>query len=210
MKKEIRRIQSNVKDESLVEKRRQQILQASIRLFREKGFHRATTREIAASAGFSIGTLYEYVRTKEDVLYLICDRIYHKVSEVFEQLSNEEVTIDQLKIAMKQYIELVDLMHDEFTIMYQETKSLSKDAWPYVLRKETEMVGMFKTLLLKCKDNKEIDLTEDVIEMLAHNIFVLGQMWGFRRWALQKMYTLEEYINVQTNLLLKGVTTASK
>ena len=94
MKKEIY-IQSNVKDESLVEKRRQQILQASIRLFREKGFHRATTREIAQTAGFSIGTLYDYVRTKEDVLYLISDRIFHKVSEVFEQFSNEEVTVKQ-------------------------------------------------------------------------------------------------------------------
>ncbi len=47
-----------------------------LNLFQEKGFHRATTREIAKAAGFSIGTLYEYIRTKEDVLYLVCDNIY--------------------------------------------------------------------------------------------------------------------------------------
>lgn len=37
---------------------------------------------------------------------------------------------------------------------------------------------------------------------MAHNIIVLGQMWAFRRWALQRHYTLEEYIRVQTSLLL--------
>lgn len=196
----------SVKNQELIKKRRAQMIKGAVSLFKEKGYHRTTTREIAKASGFSIGTLYEYIRTKEDVLYLVCDSIYEEVRERIEKdLGNVEGTISSLKRGISTYFKVVDEMQDEFLVMYQETKSLSKDALPYVLIKETEMVGMFKTLLLKCKDNEEIDVAEDVIEMLAHNIFVLGQMWGFRRWALQKMYTLEEYINVQTNLLLKGV-----
>ena len=204
MKKEIIYIQSNVKDESLVEKRRQQILQASIRLFREKGFHRATTREIAQTAGFSIGTLYDYVRTKEDVLYLISDRIFHKVSEVFEQFSNEEVTIKQLKIAIKQYIELVDLMHDEFTIMYQETKSFPREAINYVIQKEIEMVGFFVKLIEQCVENGELNLPKDNIYLAANEILVVGQSWAFRKWALKRHYTLEQFIEKQTELFMCG------
>ena len=204
MKKEIIYIQSNVKDESLVEKRRQQILQASIRLFREKGFHRATTREIAQTAGFSIGTLYDYVRTKEDVLYLISDRIFHKVSEVFEQFSNEEVTIKQLKIAIKQYIELVDLMHDEFTIMYQETKSFPREAINYVIQKEIEMVGFFVKLIEQCVGNGELNLPKDDIYLAANEILVVGQSWAFRKWALKRHYTLEQFIKKQTELFMRG------
>ena len=58
-----------------------QMIRAAVTLFKEKGFHRATTREIAKEAGFSIGTLYEYIRTKEDVLYLVCDSIYNEVHD---------------------------------------------------------------------------------------------------------------------------------
>lgn len=76
---EKRAIQSSVKDESLIEKRRAQMIRGAVTLFKEKGFHRTTTREIAKAAGFSIGTLYEYIRTKEDVLYLVCDSIYDEV-----------------------------------------------------------------------------------------------------------------------------------
>ncbi|MCT6816112.1 MAG: TetR/AcrR family transcriptional regulator, partial [Lysinibacillus fusiformis] len=61
-------VQSTVKDENLIAIRREQMIQGAIKLFKEKGYHRATTREIAKAAGFSIGTLYEYIRTKEDVL----------------------------------------------------------------------------------------------------------------------------------------------
>ena len=34
-------------------------------------------------------------------------------------------------------------MQDEFVVMYQESKSLPKDALEYVLRKEIEMVDIF-------------------------------------------------------------------
>ena len=59
-------------------------------LFKEKGFHRTTTREIARHAGFSIGTLYEYIRTKEDILYLVCDSIYDEVSERLQSMDLEK------------------------------------------------------------------------------------------------------------------------
>ncbi|MGM9927015.1 MAG: TetR/AcrR family transcriptional regulator [Bacillus sp. (in: firmicutes)] len=199
-------IHASVKDEQLIKKRRNQMIKGAVTLFKEKGYHGTTTREIAKASGFSIGTLYEYIRTKEDVLYLVCDSIYDEVKDRIEKdLGKAEGTVVSLKQGIANYFKVVDELQDEVLVMYQETKSLSKDALPYVLNKETEMVAMFEVLLRKCKENNEIDLSEERIKMLAHNIFVQGQMWGFRRWALQKMYTLEEYIDVQTSLLLKGI-----
>jgi TetR/AcrR family transcriptional regulator, cholesterol catabolism regulator len=201
-----REVQASVKDERLVRKRRTEMIKGAVNLFIEKGFHRTTTREIARASGFSIGTLYEYIRTKEDVLYLVCDSIYDQVRERLQiDLDNNQGTIDSLKLAISHYFRVVDEMQDEVLVMYQEVKSLSKDALPYVLRKELEMVAMFETVINRCVQNKELDLTEKQIKMIAHNIFVQGQMWGFRRWALHRMYTLEEYIELQTDLILVGI-----
>src|SRR3954447_20777105 len=126
---------TSVKDESLIEKRRHQMIRAAVTLFKQKGFHRATTREIAKEAGFSIGTLYEYIRTKEDVLYLVCDSIYNEVHDRLYVLAKEEGTVKGLRSAIQQYFELIDDMSDEFVVMYQESKSLPKDALQYVLKK---------------------------------------------------------------------------
>jgi TetR/AcrR family transcriptional regulator, cholesterol catabolism regulator len=200
-----REVHASVKDERLVEKRRDQMIRGAVSLFKQKGFHRTTTREIAKAAGFSIGTLYEYIRTKEDVLYLVCDSIYEQVRLELEELDVGKGTLESLRLGIAHYFQVMDRMQDEVLVMYQEAKSLSKDALPYVLRKELEMVGMVEDLIIGCVESGKLELDENQIHMLAQNVFVQGQMWGFRRWALQKRFTLDEYINLQIELLFAGV-----
>ena len=201
-----KQVHASVKDEHLIKMRRNQMIKGAVTLFKEKGYHRTTTREIAKASGFSIGTLYEYIRTKEDVLYLVCDSIYDEVKERLEkELGSAEGTIESLQLGIANYFKVVDEMQDEVLVMYQEAKSLSKDALPYVLNKEIDMVAMFERLLLKCKSNGELELADEEIKMVAHNIFVQGQAWGFRRWALQKLYTLEQYIHIQTSLIMRNI-----
>src|SRR3954453_8193168 len=108
-----REVQASVKDERLVQRRRDQMIKGAVSLFKEKGYHRTTTREIAKASGFSIGTLYEYIRTKEDVLYLVCDSIYEEVRERIEKdLGNVEGTISSLKQGIATYFKVVDDMQD--------------------------------------------------------------------------------------------------
>ena len=199
-----REIESSVKDESLIEKRREQMIRGAVTLFKEKGFHRTTTREIAKAAGFSIGTLYEYIRTKEDVLYLVCDSIYDEVHTRLDGLDIEKGSISVLIMALEHYYTLIDDMQDEFVVMYQESKSLPKDALGYVLDKELEMVAIFERLLTQCVDNGEIKMTPKEIAMASHHLFVQGQMWAFRRWALND-FTIQEFIDMQTKFLLQGM-----
>jgi AcrR family transcriptional regulator len=201
-----REVLASVKDEKLIKKRRDQMVKGAVNLFKEKGFHRTTTREIARSAGFSIGTLYEYIRQKEDVLYLVSDSIYDQVHLRLEQdIDTKQGTLESLKLAIKNYFKVMDDMQDEILVMYQEVKSLSKDALPYVLKKEFELAEIFKEIMKSCIDNGELTLSEQECELLAHNIIVQGQMWAFRRWAIQKLYTIDQYIELQTKMLLQGV-----
>lgn len=201
-----REVLASVKDEKLIQKRRDQMIKGAVKLFIKKGFHRSTTREIAKAAGFSIGTLYEYIRTKEDVLYLVCDSIYDQVQQRMQQvIDTDRGNLESLRDAVTAYFKVMDEMQDEVLVMYQEAKSLTRDALPYVLKKELEMVGMFRSVIEGCVSNKELDLSEREIELIAHNIFVQGQMWAFRRWFLKKTYTLEEYTGLQINQLIFGV-----
>lgn len=201
-----REVHASVKDERLVMKRRNQMIKGAVTLFKEKGFHRTTTREIAKAAGFSIGTLYEYIRSKEDVLYLVCDSIYDEVhNRLQKDIDTKRGTLESLKLGIGQYFRVVDDLQDEVLVMYQEAKSLSKDALPYVLRKEAEMALIIEDIMNRCVENGEIDLTRDEVKLMSHNIVVLGQMWAFRRWNIQKKYSLEEYIDIQIKLIFEGI-----
>lgn len=51
-----------------VEDRREQIIDAAMQIFAEKGFARATNRDIAEKAGITTGLIYYYFKSKEDLL----------------------------------------------------------------------------------------------------------------------------------------------
>lgn len=55
--------------------RRQQIIDGAVQVFAKKGFHRATTRDIAAAADVAEGTIYNYFASKDDLLIAIMEQM---------------------------------------------------------------------------------------------------------------------------------------
>lgn len=198
-------IPSLVKDPKLVEKRREQIVEAAVDLFISKGFHKTTTREIARASGFSIGTLYEYIQSKEDVLYLVCDSIHSEVEKKMDEAIIESRTgSETLRQAIKGFLHVMNEIDDKVLLIYQEIKSLPKEPMRYVLHREEQITSNFEQILEKAIADGSLQLDPKFIKLMAHNIMVFGQMWVFRRWALRKYYTLNEYVEMQTNFLFNG------
>jgi AcrR family transcriptional regulator len=61
--------------EQMAEARRTQILMGAAQVFSEKGFHKATTKEIAKAANVSEGTIYNYFDNKRELLLAMIDLI---------------------------------------------------------------------------------------------------------------------------------------
>jgi len=59
--------------EQLIAAWRAQILDAATMVFAEKGFYRATAKDIARTVGIADGTIYNYFASKTDVLFGIID-----------------------------------------------------------------------------------------------------------------------------------------
>ena len=51
-----------------LKEKEQKILDASLKLFVERGFHGTSTAEIAKTAGVATGTLFHYFKTKEELI----------------------------------------------------------------------------------------------------------------------------------------------
>mgnify|MGYP000869338534 FL=1 len=196
-------IPTQVKNQNLVNTRRQQIIDAAVQLFTQKGFHKTTTRQIARKSGFSIGTLYEYIQTKEDVLYLVCDHIHSRVEEGVKNAIKETGNgLESLKEAIREYFMICDSMSDEILLIYQESKSLNPESMKYVLHRDIEISLLFEDIIRRGVADGSIKRGEKSNTLLAHNIVVLGHMWTFRGWFLTKNYSINEYTEQQLQLLL--------
>ena len=54
---------------------RDRILQGAARVFAAKGFHKATTKQIAESAGIAEGTIYNYFKNKRSLLLALLEKV---------------------------------------------------------------------------------------------------------------------------------------
>jgi AcrR family transcriptional regulator len=197
-------IPTQIKNPELVERRRRQIAEAAVQLFIKNGFHKTTTRQIARAAGFSIGSLYEYIASKEDVLYLVCDSIHTEVERlVADTMDRADDEHDVLANVIREYFRVCDRMSDFILLIYQETRSLPPQWQKRVLENELRITGLFVDVLARLADSGELpDLDAGSIELAAHNISVLGHMWTFRRWFFGRHYTIDDYIRMQTEFIL--------
>ena len=59
----------------LREARRSQILTAAAQVFAQRGFHKSTTKEIAKTAGVADGTVYNYFKDKDALLFGLLHRL---------------------------------------------------------------------------------------------------------------------------------------
>ncbi len=207
MSQATKQIESSVKDPQLIETRRKEIVNAAVELFVRKGFHKTTIREIAQKFGMSVGTLYEYITTKEDILFLVCDHIHSTVRmRVTPELAITQDNSETLANAIAIYYKIIDELQDYIIFLYQETKSLSQENRKYIFKAEQDMTRIFEDILKRGIELGQFSIEERQAPLIAHNIMVLGQMWAFRRWVLQKHYTLDRYIKLQSNIVLKEVT----
>jgi AcrR family transcriptional regulator len=200
----IRDIPTQIKDLELVDRRRLQIVDAAVRLFIEKGFHKTTTREIAGAAGISIGLLYEYVSSKEDVLYMVCEAIHGEVERnVSEALKRSKKGRDAVERMIREYFNVCHRMNDHILLIYQETQTLPPRWRRRVLENEVRISKIFVKALKNLVASGDLPpLEKKMIELIAHNISVLGHMWTFRRWFLSRQYSIEDYIELQTDFIL--------
>ena len=199
-----RDIPTQVKNPELVLRRRRQIADAAVKLFIDKGFHKTTTRQIARGAGVSIGSLYEYVASKEDILYLVCESIHEEVERgVADALGRAIGGREALAEVLREYFLVCHRMSDFILLIYQETRSLPGQWQKRVLANELRITGIFIEVLARLVAGGDLpNLDERTIEIAAHNISVLGHMWTFRRWFLSRHYRIDDYIRYQTAFIL--------
>ncbi len=193
-------------DETLVKLRRMQIIQGAAKVFVEKGYDRTNMREMAAACNMSIGALYHYVGSKEDILYLFINDGLSRLSEVVEGFSSRLGDIsptEALREFIKMYYRLIDDGQNLCLFTYQETKGLDSNARRCVLDAAARDVAACEKLLRWGVEAGEFKIDNPTV--VAHNIIVLGHMWAIRRWFLRKRCTLEEYIREQTESVLKAI-----
>lgn len=198
-----RSIATVVRDRDLVEQRHEQIFRAASRIFISRGYHEATVREIAEAAGLSLGSLYSYIRTKEDILYLVFDRLTTALRENINRATEGlEDPVAKIRAALEADVATTERYQDEILLMYHETKSLGRKSLHAVLSREAEYVRTFEAIL---REGDRRGVMKSDPELAADIIAFLCSIVALRRWNLRRRFSGSAVHDGLIQFVLRGL-----
>ncbi len=197
-------VPSPAKDVDLVERKHEQIVDGACRLFFEKGYHRTTIREIALASGMSMGQLYHYISSKDDVLFLIYKHMQMIWYEHLAQSRIEEVEdrVQRLTRALHHTLEFMVENKELFLFVYTETKYLERRHLRVVLEMDDKnVVGFWRRLLQGVDREKSI---KGDLNFLANLISYLMVFLPLRGWNLRDKEE-SEHLDSLARFILRGL-----
>jgi TetR/AcrR family transcriptional regulator, cholesterol catabolism regulator len=203
MKTELSTVRTFSPNNDLVEERRLQIAQAALHLISTKGIEKTNIREIAAASDMTIGNLYHYIGTREDVIHLAFNYGLDKVRRVIKEINDLCETLDPqeaLRAAIDLYVRYHHANHEDTVFLYKEMGGLSPSLSLPVIETNSHLHELFIHIIKKgCKTGV---FRAANIDLVASTIVSMGDMWALKRWQFKKSYTLDKYINSFTGMIL--------
>jgi AcrR family transcriptional regulator len=195
--------------EQVAELRRKQIVMGAAQVFAEKGYHRATTKEIAQAAGISEGTIYNYFGNKRELLLAMI--------EMLAVQSLKGIITNQPPADPKEFITLI--LHDRYQLAqergYQIAPILAEVFTDAELRQEAyRKIAMPVAALLEQYIQSQIDagLFRPVDPMIATRMFIGAIIINFsmklarldpRYETISADAMIEELASLSVGMLLK-------
>ncbi len=191
-----------IRDARLLESKREEIAGVALDLFLQEGFHAATTREVARRAGVSVGGLFTYFASKENILVYIITREQERAETELLNALDEQVERAKLDtnrpeavfIAVcETFIRAVDRMRKFILLAYQETKSLDRRARESLMEHERRLQKILGRAIEYGVSHGRFP--PGGVDLKAHSVMVLGHAWAVRRWAFAGVAdSVDEYI----------------
>lgn len=170
-------------DQSTADIRRRQIVEGACEVISRKGYADASVREIAEAAGVSIPGLYQYVKSKEDILFLITEGCMQRLFDEFRDTIGAALSADQkIEKAIADYLAYISDNRRYINLVYRETRSLSPDNRARIFDIERALMQEWEKIV---RAGTKSGAFRRIDPALASNVLYFAcSVWALRHWAI--------------------------
>ena len=145
-----------------------EILTAAARIFREKGYHGTSVRDIAEAVGLLKGSLYHYIRSKEELLARLFEGSLGDTIVELEAIATRNApTTERLRDMVRVYVMSVTANLDAVGIYLREWRSLPAPELARVRARRRAMRRLFEDVITEGVKRRELSASDAKIAALA-------------------------------------------
>ena len=179
--------------------RLKKICDATFRLANQGGFQSMTLRQLSEETGMSMGGLYAYISSKDDLALLIyssLNRYCQKQLNAF--LLRGASPAEQLQVLLRCHLYLSELLQPWFYFAYMEARSLNNQK-QLAIDSEMVMENKLTKLIRRGIEENDFDLPDGSAKIIRLNAALIKSMlqdWYLKRGKYQKRrVTVDQYAN---------------
>ncbi len=178
------------------ELKKEEILFAGIKTFSEKGFHQSTIEDISKKAKIGKGTVYEYFKSKEDIVLFSLNLYSNRTIKNLIEIKNSDFSFEKkihqtIELHKKDMEEYADMNPVYFELLSRKNSSFGKKFKNKLHKIYTEITLIIKQILEK----------ERIMNSELHSILFTASLDGicqsnllfeFNQKKLNQVYLLFE------------------
>ena len=167
-----------VKKENRVVKNLERIFSATLKISNKKGFQAMSMRDLARETNMSMGALYSYFSSKEDLLAILQHQRRTITQRILEaSIEDESEPAAKLRSAILTHLYLSEVMQPWFYFSYMEAKNLSRHEQDLAVASELYTEKLFADIIKQgqsggCFLPRDHQLTASVIKAMLQDWYL--------------------------------------
>ena len=181
-----------VKKENTVVKNLERIFSATLKIGNQKGFQAMSMRDLGRETQLSMGALYSYFSSKEELLAILQHQRRTITKRILqEHIDKESGPAARLRAAILTHLYLSEAMQAWFYFSYMEAKNLSKEEQALAVASERYTEQIFTDILIQGQAGgsfvlRDPQLTASVIKAMVQDWYLKRSKYAGRKISVDQ------------------------
>lgn len=182
-----------VKKEIKVVKNLERIFSATLKISNRKGFQAMSMRDLSREADLSMGALYSYFASKEELVAMLQNQRRTVTKRILdERIAQQSKPAARLRAAIRTHLYLSEAMQPWFYFSYMEAKNLSQKEQDLAVASELYTENLLADILEQGQTQGSFELRDP--QLTASVIKAMLQDWYLkRRKYAKRRVTVDQY-----------------
>lgn len=183
---------------------KQRIIETSLKLFAEHGYHGVTVNRIVEECGASKGGFYHNFSSKDELLYVIHDTFISYVLDKANEANRKyHSPTERLTAIVQSFVKVFDLYKPHISVFYQESLYLKPEYDERIKKKRDQFRYVMFEVIREGMARGEFR-PELPVEITGMSI--LGMVnWTYKWYRKDGDKTIEEIADVYLDLILHSI-----
>lgn len=128
--------------------RKTEIINVAAKLFKEKGYSAVTMRDIAQAMDIKAASLYNHIKSKQEILVLIIINIAEEFTSVINTIVNsDDATIQKIEKVIQLHIDITLRNADALACLNNDWMHLTDEDLSYFIKMREDYEENFRTII---------------------------------------------------------------